>query len=59
MRFAVMAVMAGKLQYNWDLVCANLLFGANFSFYVSLMRYWLDFRQIFMLQVLALSLIHI
>ena len=59
MRFAVMAVMVGKLQYNWDLVCANLLFGANFSFYVSLTRYWLDFRQIFMLQVLASALFFI
>ena len=46
------AVM-GKIQYNWDLICANLLFGANFSFFVSLTRYYLDFRQIFMLQILA------
>lgn len=42
-----------KIQYNWDLICANLLFGANFSFFVSLTRYFLDFRQIFMLQILA------
>ena len=46
-------VVMGKIQYNWDLICANLLFGANFSFFVSLTRYYLDFRQIFMLQILA------
>ncbi len=33
------------------LVAANVLFGANFSFYVSLTRYYLSFQQIFMLQV--------
>lgn len=26
----------GALRYNFDLIFANLLFGANFSFYVSL-----------------------
>lgn len=46
-------VLMGKIQYNWDLICANLLFGANFSFFVSLTKYYLDFRQIFMLQILA------
>lgn len=25
----------GALRYNFDLIFANLLFGANFSFYVS------------------------
>ena len=43
----------GKIRYNWDLICANLLFGANFSFFVSLTRYYLDFRQLFMLQIVA------
>lgn len=42
----------GEIRYNWDLICANLLFGANFSFFVSLTKYYLDFRQIFMLQIL-------
>lgn len=42
-----------KLRYNLDLVFANLFFGANFSFYVSLTRNYLDFQQIFMLQVLS------
>ncbi len=51
--FAVSEGTMGKIQYNWDLICANLLFGANFSFFVSLTRYYLDFRQIFMLQILA------
>ena len=46
----------GKIRYNWDLICANLLFGANFSFFVSLTRYYLDFRQIFMLQIVASAL---
>lgn len=49
----------GKVRYNLDLIFANLLFGANFSFYVSLIRNYLDFRQIFMLQVLAASLFFI
>jgi drug/metabolite transporter (DMT)-like permease len=46
----------GKILYNWDLICANLLFGANFSFFVSLTKYYLDFRQILMLQILASAL---
>ena len=33
------------------LVASNILFGANFSFYVSLTEYYLSFQQIFMLQV--------
>lgn len=33
------------------LVAANVLFGANFSFYVSLTEYYFSFQQIFMLQV--------
>lgn len=49
----------GKIRYNWDLVCANLLFGANFSFFVSLTKYYLDFRQIFMLQILASAIFFI
>ncbi|MEG1623034.1 MAG: DMT family transporter [Alistipes sp.] len=49
----------GKWQYNLDLILANLLFGANFSFYVSLTRNYLDFQQIFMLQILAASLFFI
>ena len=40
-------------------IFANLLFGANFSFYVSLTRNYLDFQQIFMLQVLAASIFFI
>lgn len=48
-----------NLHYNMDLVLANLLFGANFSFYVSLTRNNLDFQQIFMLQILAASVFFI
>ena len=33
------------------LVASNILFGANFSFYVSLTEYYLSCQQIFMLQV--------
>lgn len=36
----------GALRYNFDLIFANLLFGANFSFYVSLTRNYLDFQHI-------------
>ncbi|MEG2366262.1 MAG: DMT family transporter [Alistipes sp.] len=49
----------GKLRYNLDLVFANLFFGANFSFYVSLTRHYLDFEQIFMLQVVSAALFFI
>lgn len=48
-----------KTRYHLDLVFANLFFGANFSFYVSLTRYYLDFQQIFMLQVLAAAVFFI
>lgn len=48
-----------KTRYHADLVFANLFFGANFSFYVSLTRNWLDFQQIFMLQVLAAAVFFI
>ena len=41
----------GKFKYNMALVAANVLFGANFSFYVSLTRYYFAFQQIFMMQV--------
>ncbi len=41
---------------HWDLIAANLLFGANFSFYVSLIRNYLRFEQLFMLQVLFAAL---
>ena len=41
----------GKLRDNLNLIFSNLLFGANFSIYVSLVRNWFDFRQLFLLQV--------
>ena len=41
----------GKVKYNMALVASNILFGANFSFYVSLTEYYLSFQQFFMLQV--------
>ena len=49
----------GKTHYHFDLIFANLFFGADFSFYVSLTRNWLDFEQIFMLQVLSAALFFI
>ena len=48
-----------KTRYNLDLVFANVFFGANFSFYVSLTRNFLDFQQIFMLQVLSAAVFFI
>ena len=48
----------GKFRYNWDLVAANVLFGANFSCFVSLVR-WVDFRALFLLQVFAGALFFI
>lgn len=46
----------GKSAGHWDLIAANLLFGANFSFYVSLIRNYLRFEQLFMLQVFFAAL---
>ena len=43
----------GRVKYNIALIVANVLFGANLSFLVSLTRHYLDFQQIFMLQVLV------
>lgn len=40
-------------HYNRDLVVANILFGANFSFYVSLTDGGMDFRIIFLCQILV------
>ena len=40
-------------HYNRDLVVANILFGANFSFYVSLTDGSMDFRLIFLCQILV------
>lgn len=48
-----------RMHYHTDLIFANVLFGANFSFYVSLTRGFLDFQQIFMLQVLSGALFFI
>lgn len=48
-----------RMHYHTDLIFANVLFGANFSFYVSLTSSFLDFQQIFMLQVLSGALFFI
>ncbi len=50
--FAPMRRMAGT-HYNRDLVVANILFGANFSFYVSLTGGGMDFRLVFLCQILV------
>lgn len=47
------------MRYHIDLIFANVFFGANFSFYVSLTRNYLDFQQIFMLQVLSAAIFFI
>lgn len=49
----------GKTHYHLDLIFANLFFGADFSFYLSLKRDCLDFRQNFMLQALSATLFFI
>lgn len=42
-----------KGLFHGDLIAANILFGANFSFYVSLTRNYLSVEQLFILQVIA------
>ena len=49
----------GKFKYNMALVVANILFGGNFSFYVSLTRSGVAFQQIFMMQVAVAAAIFI
>lgn len=49
-----------KTHYHLDLIFANLFFGANFSFYVSLTRgYGVGFEQIFLMQILSAALFFI
>lgn len=45
-----------KGHYHWDLIAANLLFGANFSCYVALINHYLSFQQLFIWQVVAAAL---
>ena len=47
-----------EIRYNWDLVAANVLFGANFSCFVSLVK-WIDFRALFLFQVVTGALFFI
>ena len=49
----------GKFKYNMALVAANILFGGNFSFYVTLTRSGIAFQQIFMMQVAVAAAIFI
>ena len=49
----------GKLKYNIALIVANVLFGANFSFYVSLTKSSVSFQQIFILQLTVAALLFI
>lgn len=49
----------GKLRYNIALIVANVLFGANFSFYVSLTKNSVSFQQIFILQLTVAALLFI
>ena len=48
-----------RAKYHIALAVANILFGANFSFYVSLTHGGIDFRQIFMLQIVAAAIFYI
>lgn len=45
-----------RAKYHIALATANILFGVNFSFYVSLTRAGVAFQQIFFLQLLAAAL---
>lgn len=49
----------GKTNYHWDLIAANLLFGANFSFFYSLTRNSISFHSLFILQVAMAALFFI
>ena len=47
----------GPLRYNIALVVANVLFGASFSVYVSLLDMALSFKELFVMQVVVSAVI--
>lgn len=47
----------GSLRYNLTLLLSNILFGASFSVYVSLLRGALSFEQLFALQLLFSTIV--
>lgn len=49
----------GALKYNLFLAVANILFGATFSLYTSLLAYAFSFRQLFAMQMVASAAIFI
>lgn len=48
-----------KNRYHVDLVFSNLFFGINFSYYVSLIKHYVFFQDLFFLQVAASALFFI
>lgn len=56
-KFALRRTMT-RAKYHIALAVANILFGANFPLYVSLTHAGLDFRQIFMLQIIAAAIFY-
>ena len=49
----------GPLRYNIALVVANILFGASFSVYVSLLDTALGFRELFVMQIVCSAVIFV
>lgn len=41
----------GKLKPHLALIFANVLFGMNFSFYVSIIHHYMDFEDLFFFRV--------
>ena len=48
-----------KNRYHVDLVFSNLFFGINFSYYVSLIKHYVFFQDLFFLQIAASALFFI
>lgn len=48
-----------RLRYNGDLIFANILFGCNFPVLVSLTQGTLDYRALFVLQIVVVALCYI
>lgn len=48
-----------KSHYHLDLIFSNLLYGINFSYFVSLVKHWVDFEDLFFLQIFVSAIFFI
>lgn len=51
--------MKRGVKYHLDLIFSNILYGVNFSYFVSLTKYWDSFQDILIYQIIAASIVFI